>query len=186
MNTLYRHIRWFCLQSIIMFLLLACGTIEGKRDVVSNSKGDVRDTTVSNDLADVARTIVDTVFECATDEGHAVTARIMNSSGEDVLFESMEGAKPRSISNTEKKARAALTFAVATSELGVRAKLEPELAEQDHFFATRGGVPVFSAGGVRLLGSVGVAGAPGVVDERCARRAIQAVGLAERGVSTAP
>lgn len=72
----------------------------------------------------------------------------------------------------QEKAYAALTFNVATSKLGNRAK--SALGKLDGLVMAAGGLTIHAGG--EIYGAIGVSGAPsGVVDEACATAGIKAV-----------
>jgi uncharacterized protein GlcG (DUF336 family) len=108
----------------------------------------------------------------------AVSVFVADSHGEVVAAATMDEAAPDTRLNAQRKAyTAARSDARATSELAGKVADDPvERASFDPFFTFfKGGVAAFD-GGTRV-GSVGVSGLPGEVDEDLARRAIEAVGL---------
>ncbi|MDX1810544.1 MAG: heme-binding protein [Gammaproteobacteria bacterium] len=79
-----------------------------------------------------------------------------------------------SLTISEQKARAALAFNVKTADMEGRFKNFGSVAKTDGLIFSAGGVPV-NAGG-RILGAVGVSGAPsGKLDEKCAQAGIDTV-----------
>ncbi len=93
----------------------------------------------------------------------------------------MDGAAPDTRLNAQRKAyTAARSDATATSALAEKVKDDPvERASFDPFFTFfKGGVAAFD--GETRVGSVGVSGLPGEVDEDLARKAIAAAGLSTR------
>jgi len=108
----------------------------------------------------------------------AVSVFVADDHGEVVAAATMDGAAPDTRLNAQRKAyTAARSDARATSELAANVADDPvERASFDPFFTFfKGGVAAFD--GATRVGSVGVSGLPGEVDEDLARRAIQAAGL---------
>ena len=94
--------------------------------------------------------------------------------GELVAAVTMDGAAPDTRLNAQRKAyTAARSDATSTRELAEKARADPvERASFDPFFTFfLGGVAVFEDG--RRIGSVGVSGLPGEVDEQLAHAAIE-------------
>ena len=112
----------------------------------------------------------------------AVSVFVADGSGELVAAATMDGAAPDTRLNAQRKAyTAARSDAVSTKALAEKAgsKGPAELASFDPFFTFfLGGVAAFD--GDKRVGSVGVSGLPGEVDEDLARRAIESVGLQHR------
>jgi uncharacterized protein GlcG (DUF336 family) len=125
-----------------------------------------------------AQAIVDFVVREAPG---AVSVFVADSHGELVAAATMDGAAPDTRLNAQRKAyTAARSDAHATSELAAKVADDPvERASFDPFFTFfKGGVAAFD--GDARIGSVGVSGLPGEVDEDLARRAIEAAGLVVR------
>jgi uncharacterized protein GlcG (DUF336 family) len=125
-----------------------------------------------------AQVIVDFVVSEAPG---AVSVFVADSHGEVVAAATMDGAAPDTRLNAQRKAyTAARSDAHATSELAAKVADDAvERASFDPFFTFfKGGVAAFD--GDARIGSVGVSGLPGEVDEDLARRAIEAAGLVVR------
>jgi len=125
-----------------------------------------------------ARAIVDAIVEAAPGP---VSVFVADSHGELVAAATMDGAAPDTRLNAQRKAyTAARSDARSTSELAAKVADDPvERASFDPYFTFfKGGVAAFD--GETRVGSVGVSGLPGEVDEDLARRAIESVGLAHR------
>ena len=108
-----------------------------------------------------------------------VSVFVADDHGELVAAATMDGAPPDTRLNAQRKAyTAARSDARSTAELAKQVRDDPvELASFDPFFTFfRGGVAAFE--GERRVGAVGVSGLPGEQDERLAREALAAVGLA--------
>jgi uncharacterized protein GlcG (DUF336 family) len=123
-----------------------------------------------------ARAIVDAVVAAASGP---VSVYVADDHGELVAAATMDGAAPDTRLNAQRKAyTAARSDARSTAELAEKVRDDPaELASFDPFFSFfRGGVAAFEDG--RRVGAVGVSGLPGEEDERLAREALEAAGLA--------
>jgi uncharacterized protein GlcG (DUF336 family) len=93
----------------------------------------------------------------------------------------MDGAAPDTRLNAQRKAyTSARSDATSTSALAEKVADDPvERASFDPFFTFfKGGVAAFD--GEARVGSVGVSGLPGEVDEELARKAIASAGLSAR------
>jgi len=104
-----------------------------------------------------------------------VSVFVADGHGEVVAAATMDGAAPDTRLNAQRKAyTAARSDARSTRELADKARDDPvERASFDPFFTFfLGGVAVFEDG--TRVGSVGVSGLPGEVDEQLAKRAIDA------------
>jgi uncharacterized protein GlcG (DUF336 family) len=107
-----------------------------------------------------------------------VSVFVADDHGEVVAAATMDGAAHDTRLNAQRKAyTAARSDARSTTELGEKVRDDPvERASFDPYFTFfRGGVAVFESG--TRVGSVGVSGLLGEVDEDLVRRAIAAVGL---------
>jgi uncharacterized protein GlcG (DUF336 family) len=107
-----------------------------------------------------------------------VSVFVADGHGELIAAATMDGAAPDTRLNAQRKAyTAARSDARSTRELAEKVKDDPvERASFDPFFTFfLGGVAAFD--GATRVGSVGVSGLPGEVDEQLARRAIETAGL---------
>jgi uncharacterized protein GlcG (DUF336 family) len=108
-----------------------------------------------------------------------VSVFVADSHGELVAAATMDGAAHDTRLNAHRKAyTAARSDATSTGALAEKVRGDAAaLASFDPFFTFfRGGVAAFEAG--LRVGAVGVSGLPGEEDERLAKRAIEAAGLA--------
>jgi uncharacterized protein GlcG (DUF336 family) len=124
---------------------------------------------------DQARKIVDSIVREASGP---VSIFVADDHGEIVAAVTMDGAAPDTRLNARRKAyTAARSDMRSTSELAAKVRDNPaELASFDPLFTFfGGGVAAFD--GDSRVGAVGVSGLPSEVDERLARRAIEAAGL---------
>ena len=110
-----------------------------------------------------------------------VSVYVADDHGELVVAATMDEAAPDTRLNAHRKAyTAARSDTFATSELAAKVQENAaELASFDPFFTFfKGGVAVFQDG--RRIGAVGVSGLAGDEDEKVARGAVEAAGLAVR------
>jgi uncharacterized protein GlcG (DUF336 family) len=123
-----------------------------------------------------ARALVDAVLGAAPGP---LSVFVADTHGELVAAATMDGAEPDTRLNAQRKAyTAARGKFSSTSELAAAVGSDPvELASFDTFFTFfKGGVAAFE-GGTRV-GAVGVSGLLGDEDDRIAREAVVAAGLA--------
>ena len=123
-----------------------------------------------------AQAIVDSVVRAAPGP---VSVFVADSHGELVAAATMDGAAHDTRLNAQRKAyTAARSDMTSTGELAAKVRDDAaELASFDPFFSFfRGGLAAFEGG--RRIGAVGVSGLPGEDDERLAREALEAAGLA--------
>jgi uncharacterized protein GlcG (DUF336 family) len=110
-----------------------------------------------------------------------VSVFVADSHGELVAAATMDGAAADTRLNAQRKAyTAARSDARSTRELAEKVRDDAvERASFDPFFTFfLGGLAVFE--GESRVGSVGVSGLPGEVDEALARQAVEAAGLSVR------
>jgi uncharacterized protein GlcG (DUF336 family) len=123
-----------------------------------------------------ARALVDAVLAAAPGP---LSVFVADAHGELVAAATMDGAEPDTRLNAQRKAyTAARGKFSSTGDLAAAVGTDPvELASFDPFFTFfKGGVAAFE-GGIRV-GAVGVSGVPGDEDDRIAREAVVAAGLA--------
>jgi uncharacterized protein GlcG (DUF336 family) len=124
-----------------------------------------------------ALAIVDAVVRAAPGP---VSVFVADDHGELVAAATMDGSAPDTRMNAQRKAyTAARSDALSTRELADNVREDAaKLASFDPFFTFfGGGVAAFEGG--RRVGAVGVSGLPSVEDERLARAALAAAGLAD-------
>ena len=123
-----------------------------------------------------AQAIVDSVVRAAPGP---VSVFVADSHGELVAAATMDGAAHDTRLNAQRKAyTAARSDMTSTGDLAAKVRDDAaELASFDPFFSFfRGGLAAFEGG--RRIGAVGVSGLSGEDDERLAREALEAAGLA--------
>jgi glc operon protein GlcG len=123
-----------------------------------------------------ARALVDAVLAAASGP---LSVFVADTHGELVAAATMDGAEPDTRLNAQRKAYTAARGKFAsTRDLAAAVGSDPvELASFDPLFTFfKGGVAAFE-GGTRV-GAVGVSGLPGDEDDRIAREAVVAAGLA--------
>ena len=93
---------------------------------------------------------------------------VLDSGGNLVAFERMDGAQLASITISQHKAHAALTYRRETKvfENGINGG-NPYLATLDGIIASRGGIPLVEGG--KIIGAIGVSGGTGSQDEVVAK-----------------
>jgi uncharacterized protein GlcG (DUF336 family) len=123
-----------------------------------------------------ARALVDAVLDNAAGP---LSVFVADAYGELVAAATMDGAEPDTRLNAQRKAYTAARGKFrSTGELAAAVGGDPvELASFDPFFTFfKGGVAAFEDG--TRVGALGVSGLPGDEDDRIAREAIVAAGLA--------
>jgi uncharacterized protein GlcG (DUF336 family) len=104
-----------------------------------------------------------------------VAVSVVDSSGILKVVLAADGATPRGVQSSGNKARTALAFQMATSEIAEKSKsdstLADKLAADPNYNSRAGGVLIIRKG--QILGAVGVGGAKGSEkDESCAKVAL--------------
>ena len=123
---------------------------------------------------EAARVAIDT---CAALE-QKVSVSVVDSAGVLKLLLATDGALPRGVASSTSKARTALAFKAATSQLGEQAKTDKELADKvaadTNYNIRAGGLPLTVNN--EVIGAIGVGGARGSEkDEACALAGIQKI-----------
>jgi uncharacterized protein GlcG (DUF336 family) len=97
---------------------------------------------------------------------------VVDSGGNLVAFQRMDGAQLASISIAEHKARAAVTYRRETKafEYGVQLNDFKYLMTLDGIIASRGGIPLVEAG--KMIGAIGCSGGTGSQDEVTCKAAV--------------
>jgi uncharacterized protein GlcG (DUF336 family) len=105
----------------------------------------------------------------------SVAISVVDSAGIIKVTLAADGATPRGVQSSGNKARTALAFQLATSELAEKSKGDAALAEKlsaDPNYNSRAGGVLIQKNG-RIIGAVGVGGAKGSEkDEGCAKVAL--------------
>ncbi len=123
---------------------------------------------------ETATTIAQKAIEACRKEGVQVSVTVVDRAGAPQVMLRDVLAPAISVTISEQKARTAVSFNAKTSALQGRFKEPGSVAKVDGLIFSAGGVPI-NAGG-RILGGVGVSGAPsGVLDENCADAGIYAI-----------
>ena len=119
-------------------------------------------------------TIAKQAIETCRKEGVQISVTVVDRAGAPQIMLRDVLAPEVSVTISEQKARAALSFNVKTSGLKGRFTEHGSVAKVEGLIFSAGGVPI-NAGG-RILGAVGVSGAPsGTLDEKCAQSGIDAI-----------
>lgn len=100
----------------------------------------------------------------AKKRGWKMNVAVMDSGGNLVAFQRMDGAQLASVAIAEHKARAAVTFRRETKALegGIQAGFN-YLITLDGVIGSRGGIPLVEGG--RMIGAIGCSGGTGSQDE---------------------
>ncbi|MEI9892126.1 MAG: heme-binding protein [Caulobacteraceae bacterium] len=112
-----------------------------------------------------------TALTTCTANGYNVGASVVDSSGATRVLIGVDAARQGGLDSSIKKAFTAVTLATPTSVTEAAAKtddaVKAKLAADPRLFARAGGVPILIGG--KLVGAIGVGGAPGgEKDEACA------------------
>ena len=130
-----------------------------------------------------ARAIVRGIVDAAAAAGCAVSVAVVDTAGEQVAFERMDGALRFSASLAGAKARTAASFGRATVDMEENMRDRPVFAQsfvqQGGWYLGRGGHPLLVAG--RAVGGVGVSGDTAVFEDELARVAADTFTRAAEG-----
>jgi glc operon protein GlcG len=129
-------------------------------------------TPITLDRAEAA--IAATVAE-SKKRGWKMNVAVVDSGGNLVAFQRMDGAQLASISIAEHKARAAANFRRETKvfETGININNLNSIITLDGVIASRGGIPLVEGG--RLIGAIGCSGGSGAQDEVVCRVGVATV-----------
>jgi glc operon protein GlcG len=118
--------------------------------------------------AERARAALNTAAEEAKKRGWPMNISVVDSGGNLVAFERMDGAQLASIAISQHKARTAVKFRRETKalEAGVQGG-NMYLVTLDDVVASRGGIPLVEGG--KMIGAIGVSGGTGSQDEVIAK-----------------
>ena len=123
-----------------------------------------------------AKKIASTCRDFAAAKGGTMSAFILDSAGNFVHMERMDGQQFNNIHATLLKAQTSLKTRVPTSVYSAQGKNNPagltRNIEQYGFFTNAGGIPIVVDG--QLIGSVGVGGGAGGAEEACAIEGLKA------------
>lgn len=123
---------------------------------------------------EAALTIAENAIAICREEGVQVSVTVVDRAGETQVALRDVLAPTISLTISEQKARAALSFNLATSELEDRFKNHGSVAKVEGLIFSAGGIPI-QAGGL-ILGGIGVSGAPsGKLDEKCAKAGLASI-----------
>ncbi len=112
-----------------------------------------------------ARQLIDAVVAETKKRGWAMNVAVVDSGGNLVAFQRMDGAQLASISISEHKARAAVKYRRPTHafEDGIQKSGFIYQLSLDDVIASRGGIPLVQAG--KIIGAIGCSGGTGSQDE---------------------
>lgn len=125
-----------------------------------------------------ARHVLAAALGAAAVEGHAVSVAVVDAGGSLLVLERMDGAAAHTVHSATTKAASAASMRRATGPAAGGPPLDYGLgialaAGPEHWTPLPGGAPMLVEG--ECVGAVGVAGAPGEVDERVAAAAAAAL-----------
>ena len=123
----------------------------------------------------IAKTIAEAALQDCKARGYAVSAVVVNRSGDTIVALRADNSGPHTMENARRKAYTAMTFRMTTTEFVKRMATEPVRREQTtlpNVIAIPGGVPIKV--GDDVIGGVGVSGSPGV-DEPCVMAGLEKV-----------
>jgi uncharacterized protein GlcG (DUF336 family) len=129
--------------------------------------------TVSNVSTDAAAAIARRSVELCRQQGFAVAATVVDRSGNVLAAVRANDAGPATLDGSRRKAYTAVNMNMASGAVEQLVREEPKLrtlGDIAGFLPLQGGVPIKI--GDQIVGAVGVGGASGEVDERCAIEAI--------------
>lgn len=130
--------------------------------------------TVKRMTMEVALTIAQKSVETCRKDGIQVTTTVVDRTGVPQVILRDVLAPDLSLRISEQKAYTAVVFNMSTGDMEGRFKGSYSIGKDPKVVIARGGLPI-QAGG-RILGAVGVSGAPsGEQDEKCAKAGIAAV-----------
>jgi uncharacterized protein GlcG (DUF336 family) len=126
-------------------------------------------------VLDRANTIIDAAVAEAKKRDWKMNIAVVDSGGNLVAFERMDGAQLASITISQHKARAALQFRRETKvfESAVQNGNNTSL-NLDGTIASRGGIPLVVGG--KIVGAIGCSGGTGAQDEVIAKAGMAALG----------
>lgn len=115
--------------------------------------------------------------EACRADGYLVTAAVVDNAGHVKVALRADGAGPHTLDSARRKAYTALSTRQPTSalvEVVVKHEAARSLGDIDDFLILGGGMPI--AAGDRVVGAIGVGGAPGGhLDDACAEAGIAAI-----------
>jgi uncharacterized protein GlcG (DUF336 family) len=115
--------------------------------------------------AERARAVLQAAEAEATKRGWPMNISVLDSGGNLVVFERMDGAQIGSIAVSEHKGRAAVKYRRPTKvfEEGIQKAGFNYIMTLDDVVASRGGIPLIEGG--KMIGAIGVSGGTGSQDE---------------------
>lgn len=167
------------MKTAIVTALLGCAfllgpTAQAQQPAASNPLDVVPDQMPFNQpygapiVLDRAKAVAAAAEAEAKKRNWSMNIAVLDSGGNLVAFERMDGAQLASIAISQHKAHAALTYRRETKifENGINGG-NPYLATLDGVIASRGGIPLVEGG--KIIGAIGVSGGTGSQDEVVAK-----------------
>lgn len=129
---------------------------------------------------ELAREAAQAAVTACAEDGHRVSAAVVDGSGVLRALLRADGAGPHTVDSSRKKAYTALSLGEPTSRLVEIVQSSPGASGlrdmNDSILVLGGGLPIRA--GDALVGGIGVGGAPGGhLDEACARAGLEAISL---------
>src|SRR5262249_8442739 len=116
---------------------------------------------------DVSKTIAETAVAACAAKTYAVSAVVVNRSGDTIVAMRGDEASPHTMENARRKAYTAMTFKQPTAEYAKKLQDPTSVTHQQvtlpNVIAIPGSQPIKS--GNQVIGGVGVSGSPGIDDE---------------------
>lgn len=127
----------------------------------------------------VAQRAVAAALESCRADGYAVSVAVVDRAGLVKAHMRADGAGPHTLDSSRRKAYTAASLREPTGKLAALAAAQPRLQGlrdmNESILLLGGGFPVRMQG--RVVGGIGVGGAPGeALDEACARAGLRAIG----------
>lgn len=122
-----------------------------------------------------ANTVIAAAIAEAKKHDWKLNVAVVDSGGNLVAFQRMDGAQLASIQIAEHKARAAVTFRRETKvfENAIQVNSSPYVMTLDGIIASRGGIPLLDGG--KLIGALGCSGGTGSQDEVACKAGVAAL-----------
>ncbi len=124
---------------------------------------------------EAARSVIAAAIAEAHKHDWKMNVAVVDSGGNLVAFERMDGAQLASIQISQHKARTAVTFRRETKvfENAIQQNNSPYVMTLDGMIGSRGGIPLVHEG--KLVGAIGCSGGTGSQDEAACRAGVAAL-----------
>jgi len=124
---------------------------------------------------DRAKAVIQAAFDEAKKHDWKLNIAVVDSGGNLVAFERMDGAQLASVQISEHKARASASFRRETKvfEKGIQQSGNLYIMTLDGVIGSRGGIPLIEGG--KLIGAIGCSGGTGSQDEVACKAGVAAI-----------